>query len=138
MTKLTFPSHPLLLGFDQLERLVERTARAGTDGYPPFNIEMTGQHSFRITLAVAGFDERDLSITVEKRQLMVRGQQQDDARSERVFLHRGIATRQFQRAFVLADGVDVARAGLENGLLHIDLIRSEPDASVQTIQIQRG
>jgi HSP20 family molecular chaperone IbpA len=138
MTKLTFPSHPLLLGFDQLERLVERTARAGTDGYPPFNIEMTGQHSFRITLAVAGFDERDLSITVEKRQLMVRGQQQDDARSERVFLHRGIATRQFQRAFVLAEGVDVARAGLENGLLHIDLIRSEPDASVQTIQIQRG
>jgi HSP20 family molecular chaperone IbpA len=138
MTKLTFPSHPLLLGFDQLERLVERTARAGTDGYPPFNIEMTGQHSFRITLAIAGFDERDLSITVEKRQLMVRGQQQDDARSERVFLHRGIATRQFQRAFVLAEGVDVARAGLENGLLHIDLIRSEPDAGVQTIQIQRG
>jgi HSP20 family molecular chaperone IbpA len=138
MTKLNFPSHPLLLGFDQLERLVERTARAGTDGYPPFNIEVTGQNSFRITLAVAGFDECDLSITVEKRQLIVRGQLQDDTRSERVFLHRGIATRQFQRAFVLAEGVDVARAGLENGLLHIDLIRSEPDAAVQTIQIHRG
>lgn len=138
MTKLTFPSHPLLLGFDQLERMVERTARAGTDGYPPFNIEVTGQHSFRITLALAGFDERDLSITVEKRQLLVRGQQQDDARPERVFLHRGIAARQFQRAFVLAEGVDVAKAGLENGLLHIDLVRSEPDDAIQTIPIQRG
>lgn len=138
MTKLTFPSHPLLLGFDQLERLVERTARAGTDGYPPFNIEVTGQNSFRITLALAGFHERDLSITVEKRQLIVRGQQQDDDRTDRVFLHRGIATRQFQRAFVLADGVEVARAGLENGLLHIDLTRSEPDCAVQTIQIQRA
>jgi HSP20 family molecular chaperone IbpA len=138
MTKLTFPSHPLLLGFDQLERLVERTARAGTDGYPPFNIEVTGQNSFRITLALAGFHERDLSITVEKRQLIVRGQQQDDDRTDRVFLHRGIATRQFQRVFVLAEGVEVARAGLENGLLHIDLIRSEPDSVVQTIIIQRG
>lgn len=138
MTKLTFPSHPLLLGFDQLERLVERTARAGTDGYPPFNIEVTGQNSFRITLALAGFQERDLSITVEKRQLIVRGQQQEDDRTDRVFLHRGIATRQFQRSFVLAEGVEVARAGLENGLLHIDLTRSEPDCAVQTIQIQRA
>jgi len=138
MTKLTFPQHPLLLGFDQLERLVERAARTGTDGYPPFNIEVIGDNSFRITLALAGFHERDLSITVEKRQLMVRGQQQDEPRSDRVFLHRGIATRQFQRAFVLAEGVDVARAGLENGLLHIDLVRSEPDTSVQTIPIQRG
>lgn len=138
MTKLTFPSHPLLLGFEQLERLVERTARAGTEGYPPFNIEVTGQHSFRITLALAGFREGDLSITVEKRQLLVRGQQQDDARSERVFLHRGIATRQFQRAFVLAEGVDVSRAKLENGLLHIDLVRSEPDEGIQTITIERG
>ncbi len=138
MTKLTFPSHPMLLGFDQLERLVERTARAGTDGYPPFNIEVTGQNSFRITLSLAGFQDRDLSITVEKRQLIVRGQQQDDTAPERVFLHRGIATRQFQRTFVLAEGVDVARAGLENGLLHIDLIRSEPDTAVQTIPIHRG
>ena len=138
MTKLNFPSHPLLLGFDQLERLVERTARAGTDGYPPFNIEVTGKNSFRITLALAGFDERDLSITVEKRQLLVRGQQQDDERSERVFLHRGIATRQFQRAFALADGVEVTQARMENGLLHIDLSRSEPEDQVQTITIQRG
>ncbi|MCC5962213.1 MAG: Hsp20 family protein [Rhodobacteraceae bacterium] len=138
MTKLTFPSHPLLLGFDQLEQLVERTARAGTDGYPPFNIEMTGDNRFRITLALAGFREENLSITVEKRQLMVRGQQTDAERDERVFLHRGIAARQFQRVFALAEGVEVAQARLENGLLHIDLTRSEPEDHVQTVTISRG
>jgi HSP20 family molecular chaperone IbpA len=138
MTKLTFPSHPLLLGFDQLEQLVERTARAGTDGYPPFNIEMTGDNRFRITLALAGFREEDLSITVEKRQLTVRGQQSDAERDERVFLHRGIAARQFQRVFALAEGVEVAQARLENGLLHIDLTRSEPEDHVQTVTISRG
>ena len=137
MTKLTFPSHPLLLGFDQLEQLVERTARAGTDGYPPFNIEMTGDNRFRITLALAGFREEDLSITVEKRQLTVRGQQSDAERDERVFLHRGIAARQFQRVFALAEGVEVAQARLENGLLHIDLTRSEPEDHVQTVTISR-
>ncbi|MCH8465081.1 MAG: Hsp20 family protein [Roseinatronobacter sp.] len=138
MTKLNFPSHPLLLGFDRLERLVERTARAGTDGYPPFNIEVTGQNSFRITLALAGFREEDLSITVEKRQLLVRGAQADGEKDQRVFLHRGIAARQFQRAFALADGVDVAQAQLEDGLLHIDLHRKEPEDSIQTIPISRG
>ena len=135
MTKLNFPSHPLLLGFDRLERLVERTARAGTDGYPPFNIEVTGQNSFRITLALAGFREEDLSITVEKRQLLVRGAQSDGEKDERVFLHRGIAARQFQRTFVLADGVDVSGATMEHGLLHVDLDRAEPARVVQTIQI---
>ncbi len=138
MTKLSFPSHPLLLGFDQLERLVERTARAGTDGYPPFNIEVTGENRFRITLALAGFCEEDLSITIEKRQLLVHGQQQDAEKDARVFLHRGIAARQFQRAFALAEGVEVAQAVLENGLLHIDLIRSEPEEHVQTVTITRG
>ncbi len=138
MSKLSFPSHPLLLGFDQLERLVERTARAGTDGYPPFNIEVTGENSFRITLALAGFREADLSITVEKRQLLVRGQQQDDDRDTRVFLHRGIAARQFQRAFALAEGVEVHQAQLANGLLHIDLVRNEPEEQVQTVTITRG
>jgi HSP20 family molecular chaperone IbpA len=137
MTKLTFPSHPLLLGFDQLERLVERTARSGADGYPPFNIEVTGAHSFRITLALAGFAENELSITLEGRQLVVRGQQQDDAQSERIFLHRGIAARQFQRVFALGDGVDVARAEMADGLLHIDLHRTEPEETVQTIRINR-
>ena len=138
MTKLSFPSHPLLLGFEQLEALVERTARAGTDGYPPFNIEVTGDHRFRITLALAGFRDEDLSITIEKRQLFVRGNQSAADRDERVFLHRGIAARQFQRVFALADGVEVAQAHLQDGLLHIDLIRREREESVQSISISRA
>lgn len=137
MSKLTFPSHPLLLGFDQLERLVERTARSGAEGYPPFNIEVTGANSFRITLALAGFREEDLAITLEGRQLVVRGQQSDTGQSDRIFLHRGIAARQFQRVFALGDGVDVARAALSDGLLHIDLHRVEADETIQTIQINR-
>lgn len=135
MTKLALGSHPFLLGFDQLERLVERTAKSGNDAYPPFNIEQSAENSFRISLAVAGFGEDDLSITVEDRQLVVRGKQNDDA-ADRMFLHRGIAARQFQKAFVLADGVDVAGAKIENGLLHIDLKRSVPDSVVQTIKIE--
>jgi HSP20 family molecular chaperone IbpA len=137
MTKLTLGSHPFLLGFDQLERLVERTAKSGNDGYPPYNIERCGENAYRITLAVAGFAEDDLAITVEDRQLLVRGRQGDDT-DGRVFLHRGIAARQFQRSFVLADGVEVAGAGLENGLLHIDLKRAVPDTVVQTIKIRNG
>lgn len=135
MTKLALGSHPFLLGFDQLERLVERTAKSGNDAYPPFNIEQSAENQFRISLAVAGFGEDDLSITVEDRQLVVRGKRQDDG-VERMYLHRGIATRQFQKAFVLADGVDVAGAKMENGLLHIDLKRSVPESVVQTIKIQ--
>jgi HSP20 family molecular chaperone IbpA len=138
MTKLTLGAHPFLLGFDQLERLVERTAKSGADGYPPFNIEQTGESGFRITLAVAGFRESDLSITVEDRQLVVRGRQSDDAAADRVFLHRGIAARAFQRSFVLAEGVEVAGATLENGLLHVDLKRAVPDPVVQTIRINRS
>lgn len=137
MTKLALGSHPFLLGFDQLERLVERTAKSGNDGYPPFNIEQSDRNAFRITLAVAGFSEDDLMITIEDRQLVIRGKQSDDD-SERVFLHRGIAARQFQKAFVLADGVDVAGALTENGLLHIDLERAVPDSIVQTIEIKKG
>lgn len=137
MTKLTLGSHPFLLGFDQLERLVERTAKSGNDGYPPFNIEQSDRNAFRITLAVAGFSDDDLSITIEDRQLVIRGKQTEDS-VERVFLHRGIAARQFQKAFVLADGVDVAGATTENGLLHIDLERAVPDSIVQTIEIKKG
>ena len=136
MTKLTLGSHPFLLGFEQLERLVERTAKSASDGYPPFNIEQTSETSYRITLAVAGFRDEDLSITVEDQQLVVRGKQTDDA-DGRVVLHRGIAARQFQRSFVLADGVDVGAANLENGLLHIDLQRTEPETVVQTIKINK-
>lgn len=136
MTKLTLGSHPFLLGFDQLERLVERTAKS-ENGYPPFNIEQSAENAYRITLAVAGFGEADLSITVEDRQLIVRGKQVDPE-DGRIFLHRGIAARQFQKAFVLADGVEVAGAATENGLLHVDLKRAVPDTIVQTIKITKG
>lgn len=134
MTKSSFGGHPFLLGFEQLERLVERTAKAAGDGYPPFNIERLGEHDYRISLAVAGFREADLQITVEDRQLVIRGRQ-DEGCDSRVFLHRGIAARQFQRSFVLAEGVEVAGARLENGLLHVDLRRSVPEPVVQQIRI---
>ena len=134
MTKLSFGAHPHLLGFEQLERLVERTSKTASEGHPPFNIEAVAENASRITLAVAGFREEDLAITVEDRQLVIRGRQADDD-GTRVFLHRGIAARAFQRSFVLADGVEVAGATMENGLLHIDLQRSAPEMVVQTIRI---
>lgn len=137
MTKLTLGGYPHLLGFEQLERILERTAKSGNEGYPPFNIEQTSDYSYRITLAVAGFAEQDLSITVEDRQLVIRGRQSDDD-SGRIFLHRGIAGRQFQRSFVLADGVEVGEAIMENGLLHVDLTRAQPETIVQTIAIKKG
>lgn len=137
MTKMALGSHPFLLGFEQLERLVERTAKTDAGGYPPYNIEQTSDTSYRITLAVAGFGEDDLSITVEDRQLVVRGRQ-TDPEDDRIFLHRGIAARQFQRTFVLADGVEVAGARMENGLLHVDLERSVPETVVRTIRISKG
>lgn len=137
MTKLTLGSYPHLLGFEQLERVLERTAKSGNEGYPPFNIEQTSDYSYRITLAVAGFSDGDLSITVEDRQLVIRGRQRDDS-DGRVFLHRGIAARQFQRSFVLADGVEIGEATMENGLLHVDLTMSPPETVVQTIQIKKG
>lgn len=137
MSKMTLGAHPFLLGFEQLERLVERTAKADNNGYPPFNIEQRGDSAYRITLAVAGFSEDDLSITLEDRQLVVRGRQADEDEG-RVYLHRGIAARQFQRAFVLAEGVEVTGAAMENGLLHVDLARSEPEKVVQSIKINKG
>jgi HSP20 family molecular chaperone IbpA len=136
MTKLTFGAHPFLLGFEQLERLVERTAKTASEGYPPFNIEAVAENVYRITLAVAGFRDEDLAITVEDRQLVIRGRQAEDS-AERIFLHRGIAARAFQRSFVLADGVEVAGASLDHGLLNIDLRRAVPETVVQTIRIGR-
>lgn len=136
MTKISFGTHPYLLGFDQVERLAERAAK-GAEGYPPYNIESLEAEGFRITLAVAGFAEDDLAITMEDRQLVIRGRQSDEAQGSRVFLHRGIAARAFQRSFVLAEGVEVTGARLENGLLHIDLRRRLPDQIVQTIPISR-
>lgn len=137
MTKMTLASYPHMLGFEQLERVLERSAKSGNEGYPPFNIEQASDNSYRITLAVAGFAETDLSITVEDRQLVIRGRQKDDS-DGRVFLHRGIAARQFQRSFVLADGVEVGDAVMENGLLHVDLTRARPETVVQTIKIKKG
>lgn len=134
MTKISLAAHPFLLGFDEIERMAERAARG--EGYPPYNVEQTAPDGFRITLAVAGFAEDDLSLTVEGRQLVIRGRIAEPDR-ERVFLHRGIASRAFQRSFVLADGVEVAAAVLENGLLHVDLARSQPEDIVRTIPISR-
>ena len=137
MTKLSLGAYPHMLGFEQLERLLERTAKSGNEGYPPFNIEQTSQRSYRITLAVAGFSEDDLSITIEERQLVIKGRQKEGT-GDRIFLHRGIAARQFQRSFVLAEGVDVGDAIIENGLLHVDLTQNLPETVVQTIKIKRG
>lgn len=136
MTKLTLGSYPHMLGFEQLERLLERTAKS-SEGYPPFNIEQTTDRSYRITLAVAGFREEDLAITIEDRTLVIRGRSRDEA-GDRIFLHRGIASRQFQRTFVLADNVEVGEAVMENGLLHVDLTQTPPETVVQTIKIRKG
>ncbi|HUJ46824.1 MAG TPA: Hsp20 family protein [Rhizomicrobium sp.] len=127
---------PFLLGFDHLERLLERTAKAATDGYPPYNIEESGGDRFRITLAVAGFTRDELSVTVEDNQLVIRGKQTESG--DRTFLHRGIAARQFQRAFVLADGIEVTGAELENGLLSIEIARPKPNAITRKIEIKNG
>jgi HSP20 family molecular chaperone IbpA len=136
MTTRVFTS-PLFLGFDHLEQMIERAAKTSPEGYPPYNIEQLTTTSLRITLAVAGFTMDDLQITLEDNQLVIRGRQNDDSQG-RIFLHRGIAARQFQRAFVLAEGIDVKGAWLDNGLLHVDLARPLPEAKVRTIEISRG
>jgi HSP20 family molecular chaperone IbpA len=136
MTTRMFAS-PLFLGFDHLEQMIERAAKTSADGYPPYNIEQTGPTGLRITLAVAGFTMDDLQLTQEDNQLVIRGRQADDTQN-RVFLHRGIAARQFQRAFVLAEGIEVKGAWLDNGLLHIDLARPQPESRVKTIRIGKG
>lgn len=133
MTRNLIFNSPFLLGFEHLERLLERTAKAANDGYPPYNIEDSGPDGLRITLAVAGFAAEDLGVTIEDNQLVIRGRQAENG--ERAFLHRGIAARQFQRAFVLADGIEVSGAHLENGLLSIDLVRPNTEPLVRTVQI---
>ncbi len=135
MTTRVFTS-PMFLGFDHLEQILERASKTSSDGYPPYNIEQTGPNSLRITLAVAGFTMNDLQITQEDNQLVIRGRQADEPQG-RVYVHRGIASRQFQRAFVLAEGIEVKGAWLDNGLLHIDLARPQPEVRVKTIQIGR-
>ena len=132
-------SSPLLLGFDDLDRLLERALKTSGEGYPPYNIERLPQTNgssevLRITIAVAGFDRHDLEITIEDNQLNIRGRTKEDG--ARDYLHRGIAGRQFQRAFVLADGMDVTDATLVNGLLIINLRRPEPNSVIRRIEIK--
>ena len=131
----TFNS-PFLLGFEHLERLLERTAKSAGDAYPPYNIEDAGGDCLRIVLAVAGFSRDELNVTVEDNQLVIRGKQNESA--DRTFLHRGIAARQFQRAFVLADGIEVTGAQLRNGLLTIELKRLRNEPVVRNIEIRTG
>lgn len=134
MSRVSVFSSPLMLGFDQFEQVLDRIHKTATDGYPPYNIEQIGETGLRITLAVAGFRDADLSINVENNQLTVRGRQSDD--ESRTYLHRGIAARQFQKSFVLAEGIEIAGASLEAGLLHIDLHRPQPESRVRTIPIR--
>jgi HSP20 family molecular chaperone IbpA len=138
MSRMPAVNAPFLLGFDEIERAIERVARSSSDGYPPYNIERiartdTSAETLRITLAVAGFTRDQLEIVVEDGQLVIRGKQVDDR--ERLYLHRGIAARQFQRVFLLADGMQVAGADLVNGLLSVDLVRPEPQRRGQVIDI---
>jgi HSP20 family molecular chaperone IbpA len=145
MTRMSHLSSPLLLGFEEMERLIDRVGKGGGDGYPPYNIERiaadgdsnsgVGGEMLRITLAVAGFKRHQIEITVEDNQLNIRGRQEDD--KARQFIHRGIAARQFSRTFVLADGIEVKSADLSDGLLCIDLVRREPERTVRRIEIGR-
>jgi HSP20 family molecular chaperone IbpA len=138
MSRMPPLSSPLLLGFEEIERVLDRVGKAA-DGYPPYNIERVPRDGnaperLRITLAIAGFTRNQLDVTVEENQLIIRGRQQDD--KTRHYIHRGIAARQFQRTFVLADGIEVSGADLKNGLLSIDLVRPEPERVVKSISIK--
>ena len=135
MTRVSVFSSPLLLGFDHIERVLDRVNKTAAEGYPPYNIEQTGEYRLRITLAVAGFAEDDLNVTVEDNQLVIRGKQQEE-NADRIYLHRGIAARQFTRSFVLAEGIEVRDAEIVNGLLHVDLERPVPEPKVTQVSIK--
>ena len=137
MTRMPAFGSPLLLGFDHLERILDHVSKASAEGYPPYNIEQVGDDALRITLAVAGFALEDLNVSLEDNQLVIRGRKNEDE-TDRVYLHRGIAARQFQRMFVLADGIEVTGATLDNGLLHIDLVRQVPEPEVRTVKIVKA
>ncbi|MEE8275548.1 MAG: Hsp20 family protein [Alphaproteobacteria bacterium] len=134
MSRLSLFNSPLLLGFDQFEQTLERISKLSAEGYPPYNVEQIGEDGLRLTLAVAGFTSDGLDISIEDRQLGIRGRQRSEP--ERVYLYRGIAARQFQRNFVLAEGIEVTGATLDNGLLHINLARPKAVKSVRTIEIK--
>ena len=135
MSRITGFNSPLLLGFEHLERMLDQASRASAEGYPPYNIEQIGDNGLRITLAVAGFSMDDLEVTIEDNQLIIRGKQGSDE-DDRLYLHRGIAARQFQRSFVLAEGIDVVGADLDNGLLHVELERIVPEPEIRNIKIE--
>ncbi len=135
MTRLSVFDSPLLLGFDHFERMLERVSKTAADGYPPYNIEQIDDNCLNIALAVAGFAVDDLEVSIENNQLMIRGKQEDEP--DRLYLHRGIAARQFQRSFVLAEGIEVTGASLDNGLLSIDLARPEPETRRRNIEIRK-
>ncbi len=134
MTRLSLFNSPLLLGFEQFEQALDRISKTSSDGYPPYNVEQVDAHRLRITLAVAGFGADDLRVQIQDNQLVIGGKQRDD--EDKVYLHRGIAARQFQRSFVLADGIEVAGASLDNGLHHIDLARPVSKPDVRTVPIE--
>jgi len=134
LSRLSLFNSPLLLGFDHFERALDRVAKTTADGYPPYNVEQVGENALRITLAVAGFTMDNLSVQIEDNQLVIRGKQEED--KDRVYLHRGIAARQFQRSFVLADGIEVVGARLENGLLQVDLARRVAASRVTRVEIR--
>ncbi len=136
MSRVSVLNSPFLLGFDRFERTLERVANASADAYPPYNIEAVGDERLSITLAVAGFMSDDLDVTIEDNQLNVRGKQTDEG--NRVYLHRGIAARQFQRNFLLAEGIEVKDAVLDNGLLTIELRRPLPERNVRSVEIKSG
>ena len=131
--RLSVFDSPLFLGFDQFEKTIDRMRKTASEGYPPYNIEQIGENGLRITLAVAGFTMNDLDIETENNQLVIRGKQTEE--EGRVYLHRGIAARQFQRSFVLAEGIEILGAYLDNGLLHIDMKRLEPESRIRKIPI---
>ena len=139
MSRMSIFNSPLLLGFEHFERMLDRASKASAEGYPPYNIEQLGENALRITLAVAGFSIDDLNVSVEDNQLVIRGRLEDSDEDEgTVYLHRGIASRQFQRSFVLAEGIEVKGSTMDNGLLYIELERLQAEPEVRTIKIESG
>ena len=143
MARMSVFNSPLLLGFDHFERILDQASKVSAEGYPPYNIEQTGENGLRITLAVAGFSMSELNVSLEDNQLVIRGQLSADNENgldneQTVFLHRGIASRQFQRSFVLAEGIEVKNASLDNGLLLIELERLQPKPEIRNIKIESG
>ena len=135
MSRIPIFNSPLLLGFEHFEQMLDRVSKSSADGYPPYNIEQLGAEELRITLAVAGFTMDNLEVTIEDNQLVIRGRQTEDD-SDRIYLHLGIAARQFQRNFILAEGIEATQARLQDGLLHVDLVRPTPEPQVRKIKIE--